>query len=140
MCAGISDSTIRFIDPCILVFLGWLRSCLYGKFVVHRDGPDGKRCSLIVSDGGKRGLVGGWCPAGSCSWEGRPLYVGANGPPVQAPGPPTTCRQNTLRGALGSGLWRKRLVPIRQFAQLSCLPTPVLFEARNKAVRFAPLA
>ena len=34
----------------------WLVPCLYGEFVVNRDSPDGKWCSLIVSDGGKRVL------------------------------------------------------------------------------------
>src|SRR5260370_41258889 len=29
---------------------------LYGQFVVHGDSPDGKRCSLVVPDGWKRGL------------------------------------------------------------------------------------
>src|SRR5258708_20577448 len=72
-----------------------------------------------------------WCRARSRSREGKPLYVDANGPPVQALGPPTTCRQNTLRGALGSRLWRMRLVPPRRFARLSCLPTLVLSEVRN---------
>src|ERR1700676_3245046 len=85
------------------------------------------------------GFGGVWCQAGFRSREGKPLYVDANGPPVQALGPPTTCRQNTLRGAWGSRLWRKQLVPPRRFARLSCLPTPVLSEVRNKAVRSARL-
>src|SRR5712692_6099153 len=68
--------------------------------------------------------------------EGRPSSEDANGPPVQEPGPPTTCRQNSLRRASGSHLWRKRLVPPRQFDRQSCLPTPVSFEGRNTAVTF----
>src|SRR3979490_3280100 len=87
----------------------------------------------------EEGFGGVWCQAGFRSREGKPLYVDANGQPVQALGPPTTCRQNTLRGALGSRPWRKRPVPLRQFAPLSCLPTPVLSEVGNKAVWFALL-
>src|SRR5258708_28536550 len=78
-----------------------------------------------------------WCRARSRSREGKPLYVDANGPPVQALGPPTTCRQSTLLGASGSLPWRKRLVGARQFARLSCLPTPALSAVRSKAARFA---
>src|SRR5258706_10871381 len=83
------------------------------------------------------GFGGVWCQVGFRSREGKPLYVDANGPLVQALGPPTTCRQNTLLGAWGSRLWRRRLVRPRQFARLSCLPTPVLSEVRSKAAGFA---
>src|SRR5258708_30891203 len=88
----------------------------------------------------EEGSAGFWCRAGSRSREGKPLCADANGPPVREPGRPTTCRQNSLRRALGSRLWRKRLVLPRQFARLSCLPTPVLSEVRNEAVWFALLA
>src|SRR5260370_26419454 len=76
------------------------------------------------------------CRAGSRSREGTPLYVDANGPPGQESGTPTTCRQTSLPRASGSHLWRKRLVPPRQFDRQSCLPTPVLFEDQNTALNF----
>src|ERR1043166_9350883 len=85
----------------------------------------------------EEGLADVGCRAGVRSWEGKPLDADVSGPPVQALGPPTTCRQSTPLAAWGSRLCRKRLVPPRQFARRSCLPTPILCEVRNKAVWFA---
>src|SRR5882757_8576145 len=87
----------------------------------------------------EEGFGGAWCQAGSRSREGKALYADASGPPVQALGPRTTCRENTLLGAWGSRLWRKRLVRPRQFPRLSCLPIPALSEVRSKAAPFARL-
>ena len=121
------------------VFLAWLWSCLYGKFVVHRDGPDGKRCSLIVSNGRKRilGVFGAeqgrvvgkvnhdvWMPMAHRSKHlVRRPHVG-----------------KTHVGALGDlAFGVGGLYPLGNLLGCLTFQPPVLSEVRNKGVRFARL-
>lgn len=89
-----------------------VRAGFYGLSVVHRDHPDGKRCSLVISDGWKRALGVSGAKQGLVAGKVNHGYADASGPSVQALGPPTTYRQNTLLDAWESRLWRKR--PVRR--------------------------